>query len=39
LMFQKFLGTIDNIAIAELERKYIIRRAVLMDEIWSLGRS
>ena len=39
LMFQKFLNTIHNSSIAELELKCIYRRAVLMDQIWSLGRS
>ena len=39
LMFQQFLSTIYDVRIAELERKYIIRRAILMNDIWSLGRS
>ena len=39
LMFQQFLGTTNCAAMAEVERKCIIRRAALMDEIWSSGRS
>ena len=39
LMFREFLGTIYDLKKAELERMQIKRRAVLMDQIWSLGRS
>ena len=39
LMLQEFLGTIYDLKRAELERMQIMRRAVLMDQIWSLGRS
>ncbi len=37
LMLQDFLGTIYDIKKAKLERIQIIRRAVLMDQIWSVG--
>jgi predicted dehydrogenase len=38
LMFQEFLDTISDLKKVELERIQITRRAVLMDQIWSLGR-
>jgi len=38
LMFQEFLSTIYDFKKVELERIQIMRRAVLMDQIWSLGR-
>jgi NDP-hexose-3-ketoreductase len=38
LMFKDFLGTIYEIRKAEIERIQIVRRAVLMDQIWALGR-
>lgn len=38
LMFRSFMDTIYSYEKAELERKSIIRRAILMDQIWTLGR-
>jgi len=37
-MFQEFLGTISDHKKVKSERMQIMRRAVLMDQIWSLGR-
>ena len=37
-MFQEFIGTISDHKKVESERIQIMRRAVLMDQIWSLGR-